>query len=164
MNRKIAIISVCTLFLIISSMSAPLTFAQVDYWEYCKISVYAKALDDYSTSSTNTQRYRFTVATPPTGSEITNTIECMNSGTGENFTDTLEDGDIVYLNYLDLVPIENRAEQAEEPNHFIINYEGEVLDLTINNVLIPEFSPILIAPMFIAVTLLALIYRRKHKK
>ncbi len=164
MDKKIIIISVFTIFLITVSISAPLTFAQVDYWGYSKISAYVTNLNDYSTSSTNTHRYEFTIAEPPAGSNISNTIEVRNDDTGENYTMNLSAGDVVYLNYENINPTTIQVNQATETNYFIVDYEGEVLDLSINSVLIPEFSSILIVPMFIAVTLLALFYRRRRIK
>ena len=160
MDKKIGIISAFTIFLITVSISVPLTFAQVDYWGYCKISAYVTNLNDYSTSSTNTHRYEFTIAEPPSGSDITNTIEVRNDDTGENYTKTLSIGDIVYLNYENINPTKINVNPATESNYFIVDYEGEVLDLSINNILIPEFPSILIVPMFIGLTLLVLFYRK----
>lgn len=160
MNKKIGIISICTIFLIAISTSAPLTFAQVDYWDYCKISAYVTNLNDYSTSSTNTHRYDFTIAEPPAGSNVTNTIYVRNDDNGVNYTKNLSIGDLVYLNYENLNPTDLRVNEATETNYFIVNYEGEVLDLQINSVLIPEFPTILIVPIFMITTLLAIIYRK----
>ncbi len=163
MDKKIGIISVCTLLLMTISISAPLTFAQVDYWDYCKISAYATNLNDYSTSTVNTQRYEFTIADPPAGSNITNTIDVRSDNTGENYTRNLSIGDVVYLNYEFLNPTRIEV-NPDTGNYYIVYYEGEVFDLSINTELIPEFPPILIAPIFIIVTLIAIIYRRKSIK
>ena len=51
---------------------------------------------------------------------------------------------------------------ASEANHFIITYEGESRSVTINRRQIPELSLVLMLPMFIGATLLALIYSRKR--
>ncbi|MEJ2105361.1 MAG: hypothetical protein P8X47_12415 [Ignavibacteriaceae bacterium] len=162
MKKKIGIISVFTIFLISLSVVIPFTFAQEDYWNYCKISAYVTNLDDYSSSSTNTFRYQFTIAEPPAGSNITNTIEVRDDDSGVNYTKNLSIGDVVYFDYANLNPTKNYVNPAEESNYFIVDYEGEIYDLQINNILIPEFSPIFISPIFIIATLLAIIYRRKR--
>lgn len=161
MDKKISIISVFTIFLITISITIPVTLAQEEYWNYCKISAYVTNLDDYSSSSTNTFRYQFTIAEPPAGSNITNTLEVRNDDSGVNYTRDLSIGDVVYFNYANLNPTKNHVNAAEESNYYIIDYEGEVLDLEVNNVLIPEFSPILVSPLFMMATILAIIYRRK---
>jgi hypothetical protein len=48
-----------------------------------------------------------------------------------------------------------------EPDHFTITFEGEARYVRLNKVDIPEFPPIIIVPLFMTATLLALIYRRK---
>ena len=161
MNKKIGLLFFCTLFLVTALVCVPLTLAQIR-WDYCKVDAYGTNLNDYSDSTTNTERFSFTVATPPAGSEITNTIEVRNNDGSGNFTETLEFGQTILVDYLNSVPSRNNVDPAAESNYFIIDYEGEVSSVTINSVDIPEFSTILIVPMFIAATLLAMVYRRKR--
>jgi len=161
MNNKIGLLFFCTLFLVTALVCVPLTLAQIR-WDYCKVDAYGTNLNDYSDSTTNTERFSFTVATPPTGSEITNTIEVKNNDGSGNFTEILEFGQTILVDYLNSVPSRNNVDPAAESNYFIIDYEGEVSSVTINSVDIPEFSTILIVPMFIAATLLAIVYRRKR--
>jgi hypothetical protein len=161
MVKKIDFISACTLLLIFLSICVPLTLAQVDYWGYSKISAYATNVNDYSTSSVNTYRYEFTIADPPTGSNLTNTIEVRNDDTGENYSINLSIGDVVYLDYEGLNPTEISVNPTSDPDYYTVIYEGEVLDLQVNSILIPEFPPVLIAPIFMMITLLVIIYRKK---
>jgi len=161
MKKKIGLIFFCTLFLVTALICVPLTFAQIS-WEYCKVSVYGTNLNDYSDSSTNTERFQINVATPPSGSEITNTIEVRDTNRGEEYTETLSVGDIVFVNYQNSNPIQNTINPASESGYWIISYEGEVSSVTINAIDIPEFPPILIVPLFMTATLLAIVYRRKR--
>ena len=147
MNKKIGVIIISTLFIILVLFSASLTFAQRS-WNYCKIDAYGTNLYDYADSSTNTERYQFTIATPPTGSDITNTIEVQDYNSGENFTETLSPGQIVYYNYQYTNPSVHDVVAAAESGYWIIRYEGDVTGVTINNVDIPEFSAIMILPLF----------------
>ena len=161
MSKKIVFVVASTLFLVTALICVPLTFAQLS-WGYCKVDVYGTNLNDYSDSTTNTERFQINVAAPPSGSEITNTIEVRDTNRGEEYNETLSVGDIVYVNYQNANPIQNTQNPASESGYFIISYEGEVSSVTINAIDIPEFSPILIVPMFIAATLLAFAYRRKR--
>jgi len=86
----------------------------------------------------------------------------MNYETGENYTQNLSEGTVVYVEYQFRSPIQNSQNPASEPDYYVIFYEGEVASVTINRVDIPEFSSILIIPLFLAATLLALFYRRKR--
>ena len=126
------------------SITIPVTLAQEEYWNYCKISAYVTNLDDYSSSSTNTFRYQFTIAEPPAGSNITNTLEVRNDDSGVNYTRDLSIGDVVYFNYANLNPTKNHVNAAEESNYYIIDYEGEAGWLLVNGADVPEFQPILI--------------------
>ncbi len=161
MNKKIRFIVASTLFLVTALMCVPLTFAQGTYWDYAKISAYGTNVDFFETSTTNTERYAFTVVVPPSGSEITNMIEVMDNDSGENYTINLSVGQRVEVNYQLANPIHNTQELAEQSEHYIIYYEGPVSGITINAINIPEFPPILILPLFMTATLLALVYRRK---
>ena len=160
MIKKIAF-SVVSALVIVTALCIPFAFAQT-YWDYAKISAYGTNVDFYETSTSNNQRYAFTVVAPPSGSEITNMIEVMDNDSGENYTITLPVGQRVEVNYQYANPTQNTQEPAEQPEHFIISYEGPVSGITINAVDIPEFSPILIVPLFMAATLTAIIYRGKR--
>lgn len=153
------------LLIVLVFMSFSLVLAQTE-WDICEISAYALAVnfDDYTTSTSNQDRYEFTVANPPAGSDITNTIFVMDSSTGQNYTVNLEEGQRVYVNYQSWNPSVNTQTPAENPEYLIILYDGGVLEVQINRVDVPEFSPILIAPMFIAATLMAIIYNKKRIK
>lgn len=138
-----------------------MTYAQVNYWDYCRISAYGTNLDDFSSSTVNTERYQITIVAPPQGSEITNTITVTNYDTEENYTQNLSEGDVLLVDYQNLVPIRNRVDPASESNYFIIDYEGEVGGVTINTIQIPEFPLIIVGPLFVIATLIALVYRKK---
>lgn len=159
MKRKTGFSVVFTFFIVTALLCVPLTFAQRN-WDYAKVSAYGVNLDDFETSTTNTERYEFTVAAPPSGSEITNTIEVRDDDTGENHTDTLTIGTVVRIDYQNSNPTTNNVDQDPGTQAYIINYEGEVASITINAVEIPEFSSIILVPLFIAATLLAIIYKR----
>lgn len=159
MKRKTGFSVVFAFFIVTALLCFPLTFAQRD-WDYARVSVYETYFDDFSTSTTNNERYEFTVATPPSGSEITNTIEVRDNGTGENYTEILPIGVVVRVNYQNSNPTKNNVDQDPGTQNYIIDYEGEVESITINAVEIPEFSSIILVPLFIAVTLLAIIYKR----
>ena len=161
MNKKIGFSVAATLFIVAAMICVPLTSAQVKSWDYCKLSAYGDRLNDYAESSSNTERFEFYVAVPPSGSNITNTLEVMNYETGENYTLNLTDGNVVYLEHQYRNPIQMSLNQASEADHYIIFYEGEVAAVTVNRIDIPEFSSILIIPLFITATLLAIFYRRK---
>ena len=47
-----------------------------------------------------------------------------------------------------------------ESNYKFVDYEGDAGWLWVNGVVIPDFPQIFVTPMFIAITLLAIIYRR----
>ena len=160
MNRKTKFIFISTLCICTLLFNASLTFGQRS-WNYCKIDAYGTNLNNYSDSSTNQERYEFTVASPPAGSDISNTIEVADFGTGENFTETLSPGQVVYFNY-QYTNFEINNVTAAESGFWTIEYLGDITEITINNVDIPEFSSIIILPLFITVTLLAIIYKRKR--
>jgi hypothetical protein len=161
-NKKIGFIVVSTLFLVTVLIYVPLAFAQTTYWDYAKVSAYGKDLDDFSSSTVNIERFEFTVVVPPTGSEITNTIEVRDDDSGENHTINLSIGDIVRVNYQNTVPTHNSVDPASEPNHVIVDYEGEVTGISINTVEVPEFSSIILIPLFMIATVLVIAYRRRR--
>ena len=159
MNKKNVLMVVCTLFLVTALICVPLTFAQT-HWDNCKVSAYATNIEEWGTG--DILFLDFTVAVPPSGSEIVNTLEVENYDGSENYTKTLSAGDRVSIRYDDFPTLRNSVEAALEEGHYIIDFEGEVFNATINSISVPEFSPILIVPMFIVATLLALAYRRKR--
>ena len=158
MNKKIGFIVVSILLLVTVLFSNPLTFAQ-DEWDYCTI--YA-----YGTFSVEPTEYGFTfiTATPPTGSEIPNTVSVVRYFSEENYTNNLLPGDSVQISVFGVVVDIMDFAQSSEPDHFIITYEGEARYLRLNQENIPEFPPFLIVPMFMTATLLAIIYRKKRSK
>jgi len=158
MNKKIGLIVSMILFLVIALFSSPLTFAQSAGWAEVQISAYGTNLVE---GDPVPETFSFTVVVPPSGSEITNTVYVLNEDTGENYTKTLAPGDIVVASYIGMSP-QVSIINAAEPDHYIISYDGEATGVSINSTYIPEFSPILIVPMFIAATLLAIFYRRKR--
>ena len=162
MNKKSGFSVALILFLFSALVCVSLTSAQVKNWDYCKISAYGDRLNDYSESTSNNERFEFYVAAPPTGSNITNTIEVLNYDTGENYTQNLSANNVVYVDYQFRNPIQKSLSQAAEPDHYVIIYEGEVAAVTVNRIDIPEFSPILILPLFMTATIMALIYKRKR--
>ena len=162
MNNKKKVIFASILILAMIPLVVSYTFAQQIYWPSCKISAYGNNVDFYETSSTNQMRYQFTVRAPPDGSDITNTIEVENENTEEHYVETLSPGDVVYVNYLGYSPTVNTFVPGEEQGYYIFTYDGEVAEVQINSIQIPEFSSIILVPMFIIVTLLAVIYSKKR--
>jgi hypothetical protein len=154
--------TIASLFILVTAfMSIPITLAQTE-WDYCKISAYGTGLDDYSTSTSNQDRLAFTVVEPPSGSNITNTVEVKDNASGENYTINLAVGERVYIDYQYRIVTENYQTPTSDPDTLIIFYEGEVAQVTINNIDVPEFPIILIVPLFMAATLMAIVYRRKN--
>jgi hypothetical protein len=86
----------------------------------------------------------------------------INYDTGENYTKNIGVGDFVTVRWDGYVPEGYSIEMAGDSVHSTISFEGEVFNVAINYTDIPEFSPILILPMFITATLLAIVYRRKR--
>ena len=68
------------------------------------------------------------------------------------------------VTWLDMAPSAYTILDGSEPNYKFINFEGRVWVATVNGTQIPEFPAILIAPLFMAATLLALVYRKKRMK
>jgi len=157
LSKKICFLGFSTLVLIIAFLIVSLTFAQ-DEWDYCTISAYGTFLEEPGEYG-----FTFITADPPTGSEIPNTIYVVRYSSGENYTNTLSSGDRVQVSILDAVVDIMDFTETSEPDHFIITFEGEARYVRLNQVDIPEFPPILIVPLFMTATLLALIYRRKRK-
>jgi hypothetical protein len=154
--------TIASLFILVTAfMSIPITLAQTE-WDYCKISAYGTGLDDYSTSTSNQDRLAFTVVEPPSGSNITNTVEVKDNASGENYTINLAVGERVYIDYQYRIVTENYQTPTSDPDILVIFYEGEVAQVTINNIDVPEFPIILIVPLFMAATLMAIVYRRKN--
>ena len=156
MKLKIGSIAICTMLLVIIFSSMPLIFAQSQIWETCQISAYGTAIEE----DIEVKSFRFTTVTPPAGLEIPNTIYMMDNDNGENYTITLAEGDVVVVNYEDVNIMD--FEVASEQSRWTILFDGSVSFVSVNSTPIPEFSTILIVPMFVLATLLAIIYRRKR--
>ena len=137
----------------------PFTSAQIP-WDYCKVSAYATNVEYEEVR--NIVRYTFLVAEPPSGSNITNTIYVMNYETGENYTKNVPIGSIVRIRYDDIIPDICSVTLAEDSRYSIVYYEGAVVRVMINSVDVPEFSTILVIPLFMTATLLAILYKRKR--
>ena len=155
MKLRIRILAVLAISIIIFS-SMPLIFAQDQTWESCIIDAYGIEVDDELEASI----LRFTAVAPPTGSEIPNTITVIDNDTGENHTITLADGDSVSMNYEN--PIYKEIQVAPEVGHYTIYYEVVATFISINSEPIPEFSSLIIIPLFLMVTVLGIFYRRKR--
>ncbi|MEJ2281421.1 MAG: hypothetical protein P8X97_05875 [Candidatus Bathyarchaeota archaeon] len=153
MNKKITFITISTFMIVIAFL--PFVFAQIPF-DYCKVSTYGTLISDSSVGFT------MQVTTLPSGLEnITNTLELKNDNSDDIFTFDLVPGDRLQVIYSGVMNL--RIDPSSEPDHFTFQFEGTTMWTTLNGTDVPEFSPILLAPLFIAVTLLALIYRRKHK-
>jgi hypothetical protein len=161
MNKKIGLIVGSTIFLVITLFTAPIAFAQQVHWDYCKVSAYGTGVLEEDIAGII--RVTFNVAAPPSGSNITNTYEVMELGTGLNYTDQLTIGEEVRIRFDNPIsPIKYTIDYDTNPIYCTIYYEGEVTTLRINGIHIPEFPTILAVPLFMTATLLALIYRRKR--
>ena len=160
MNKKNGFVVASTLFLIIALFSAPLTFAQI--WDSVIVSAYATSVVEDGLGEGNIE---FVVVVPPAGLEITNSISAQHIQSGESRTINLTAGDQILLTFANMRIDNYSVELAAEPNHHIIYYEGQAGWIWLNAVdivNIPEFSPILVVPMFIVATAIAIVYRRKR--
>jgi len=158
-NKKIGFIVAYSLFLVIVLLNAPFTFAQEKAWDWCQVSAYGTELVE---SEPPVGGFTFVVVAPPSGLEIPNTVWLMNYDSTENYTETLSPGDELQVNIMDFPIFTYNFTAAEEPDHYILFFEGEAGPVRINREIIPEFPPILIVPLFMTATLLALVYRRKR--
>ena len=160
MNKKIGFIVASSLFLVFVLFNASLTLAQPDIWDYVNVSGYGTLVGEEGETS-----FRFIVVTPPAGSEITNTayVERTSGLPVENYTRPLLPGEEIYIVHSRVdVPIVRSITPASEPDHFNILFEGQARYVQIDSIWIPEFPTILIVPLFMTATLLAIIYRRKR--
>ncbi len=161
-NKKIELIVVSFLFLVIVLQSAPLAYTQYTIiYDWCKVSAYGTDLEEGPSTG---QSFIFIVADPPSGSNLSNEIWVHSLLTDENYSTTLSPGDRVEIRHMYGIVESKSLDPASETGYFNILYVGEASDVRINYDQIPEFQTILIVPMFITATLLALIYRRKHKR
>jgi len=153
MKKKIGIIVISSLILGVVLLSVPLTFAPL-HFDYITVSTYTS---EYTSGEV---AFTFKATAPPSGSEIPNTINLVNYGNNENLTVNIQpSGDlIVFSGEAPSISLE----PALEPDHFIMSFDGPTARVTINTETIPEFPPILIIPMFIITTLLAIIYKTKR--
>ena len=156
MNKKIGFVVAYTLFLAFALLSVPLTFAQ--HWDNCRVSAYGTDIIEKKVGLISW--FEFRVAFPPAGSEISNTIYVINYGTSETHTKNLVAGDYVIVRYDNFIPDTIEITPASDGVHYLIYFEGEVGITTVNAESVPEFPPILIVPLFMTATLLALVYRR----
>jgi hypothetical protein len=161
MNIKNKVIIASILILAMIPLVVSNTFAQI-YWPSCKISAYGNNVDFYTTSTTNQNRYQFTVRAPPEGSNITNTIEVANDDTGENYVETLSPGDVVYVNWIGISPTVNEYTPGEQMGYYSFLYDGAVAEVQINSIQIPEFSSTFFVILFMVIPLIAIIYSKKR--
>ena len=160
MNKKKMFFISLLLSLTITFIFSSLVFAQVmRFWDNCKVSAYGYNFAEMETGEIRS--ISFNVGTPPTGSDIPNTLEVTDYVTGENHSITLSIDDPIIIRYDSYPPITNTATPGEDSSHYIINFEGAVVNVTIRGDVVPEFPPILIVPLFIISTLIVLIFRRK---
>ena len=160
-KKKIRILFTLSFFLIMILASLPLIFSQQDEeWDWCIVSAYGINFEE---SGDPVGSFSFIAAPPPAGSDITNTVAVTNDETGENHNVTLNSGDQLLVSFLGSSPSLYSINPGSEPDHYIIRYEGWGRYVRINGISIPEFSPILFVPLFIALTLLVIIHRRKNK-
>ena len=147
------------MFLVFGSFTVSLTSAQQLWWDYCNVSAYGndRLIYDFE----NFKSFEFTVVAPPSGSEITNTINVVHNETGENYTKNLAIGDRVIVRFDNYAPIRNDIVAGEESGCYEYLFEGKAV-VSINGVDIPEFSPIIFVSMFNAGTILAIVYRKKR--
>ena len=157
MKHNIRITVVCTLVLFITLVNTPLAFAQI--FDSVQISAYGRNLviDNLGVGT-----LEFFVAVPPAGLGITNSISARRISNGENCYVDLLPGDEVLLTYANMQVDNVSIVESSEPDYFIIYYEGEAGWLWVNATEIPEFSTIFLVPLFMTVTLFAIIYRRKR--
>ena len=161
MNKKKLFFFSSILILAVTFVYSPVTFAQeLRYWDSCKVSAYGFGFTEMETGEIRS--ISFNVAAPPSGSDITNTLEVMDYVTGENYSATLSPGDAIVIRYDNYPPLNYTATPAAESGHYIIYFEGPVVNVTIGGAVVPEFPPILAVPLFMTATLLAIIYRRKR--
>jgi len=161
MNKKIGFIFGLILLLVNILFSAPLAFSQTAVWHSVKISTCGKNVIENNLLGASLE---YTIVAPPSGSEITNLISATNVESGENYTVNLSPDERVALIYAYVIVDKIIVEPIPESTNYIIEFEGEAWSLMINGSTIPEFPPILIAPMFMIATLLALVYKRKRTK
>jgi hypothetical protein len=159
MNKKTGYFIVSVSVLIIASFYISSTWGQLPIWDYVKASAYGTNVDLESETSVS-----FTVATPPAGSEITNKVYMEWTSADVNYTVNLEPGQNVVISHSRVdFPVQRIIEPASEPDHYNIIFEGAARYVQIDQIQIPEFPIYMVIPLFIATTLLAIIYRRKHK-
>jgi hypothetical protein len=159
MNKKIGVFVASSFLVITILLCVPLVSSQD--WDWCIVSAYGTIEIE---AEIPVGSITFTVANLPTGTTVTNTMSVSKDSTGDNYTITLNSGDRVIVTWLDMSPSVYTTLQGSEPSYKFINFEGRVWAATVNGAQIPEFPAILITPLFIALTLLAILYRRKPTK
>ncbi len=161
MNKKINFAIVLILVFSITLFNFQLTSAQELTWNWCEVSAYGTDLVE---SQPPVGGFTFIAVAPPSGSNIPNTVLVINEVTNENYTMDLQPGDELQVNLMDFEITRYNFTQTENSNNYIIFYQGEAGPVRINRQLIPEFSTILIVPLSVAITLLAILYRKKRSK
>ena len=157
MEKKIGFIAISTLIIITTLFCIQLTFAQ--YWHSVKVNAYGT---NFLENNLGGASLEFRVVEPPSGLEIPNTICGINIESGENCTVNLLPDQNVIVTFSNMAVDHLSIEEGPESGNYIISYEGEAGWLMVNGADIPEFPPILIVPLFMTATLLAIIYRRKR--
>ena len=159
MNKKSKFVLVSSLILVVTLYYVPTMLAQEMIWDRAIVSAYGELVFQQDPP---VGAFTFNVATPPAGSEATNTIILTNYDPAENHTNNLAPGNVVAVTYMDFEVNEMNFVPASETNYYTFFYDGPASSVTVNDSQIPEFSTILLVPLFITVTLLAIIYRRKR--
>ena len=163
MENRFRVIISLGFMLVIILVVIPLTIAQG--WVDVKISAYGTAVyTPYAEHISGGATMEFTVVAPPEGLDVANSISACDPQTGEICTQNLQPGDYVYIGVPKLGVDSCTIEECSESQHYLINFEGQASMLLVNATIIPEFPIALMIPFFILATLLALIYRNKHKR
>ncbi len=157
MDKKIGFIGVSTLILVTALFFVPLTCAQT--WHSVKVYAYGT---NFLENNLGIGSLEFRVVEPPSGLEIPNTISAINTKSGENYTVQLLPDQNIIITYGTFVADSLSIVEGPNSGCHQISYEGEAGWLYVNGQQIPEFPPILIVPLFMTATLLALIYKRKR--
>jgi hypothetical protein len=160
LNKKKVTIIFLMLIFSITAFNIQNVFSQVA-WYSVKVSAYGTNLIENNLGGASLE---FTVADPPTGVDVSNTMCGVLSDNDQNYSVNLNPGENIIVTYTGNAVVD-RISLVDGPDsgYYIIEYEGEAGWLYVNGAQIPEFSPILITPLFMVTTLLAIVYSRKHR-
>jgi hypothetical protein len=161
MNKKFGLIIASTFIIFVGIFYTPLTFGQELVWDYVQVSAYGTGLEEQQPPVGS---FTFNVVAAPSGSDVPNTIILVNDVTGENYTHDLSAGDEVSVTYMDFTVSSYSFVEDGESGNLIIFFEGQASYVRVNRQVIPEFSSILVIPLFVAVTILVIVYRIKRSK